>query len=251
MMQQISGFAKHKTARWYLSFDCATKTLAFSLIRVEACPDINEMRALRARRLLLLNELQMIKSERPENAAKIDRLAEATTTLAKETNFITFVDGETVDLFPGRADRNIHTVERVKALSAYVARRIKPSLTKNGATAATLVIEFQMGANAPARTIAAALIAMFASHDTYLVGPSLKNKLEFGPNGQYYKFVEKYARLYDANKEHTRHNFAYLEQVFGTKIPPSQSSRMRGHIADSVMQVLGWIAAGQDTAEMF
>jgi hypothetical protein len=101
-----------------------------------------------------------------------------------------------------------------------------------------------MGQNPPARIVAAALLALFAEEDVRVVGPSLKNKMALGPTGHYSQFTAKYSKTYDANKAHARHNFELMEAAVGTGIPPSPP-KLRGHIADSFMQVLGHLCYGR------
>lgn len=105
-----------------------------------------------------------------------------------------------------------------------------------------VIIEFQMGPNAPARVVATALMTLFASEDVCLVGPSLKNQVAIGPEGHYSRFAEKYAAAYGANKAHAIWNFGVIEAAFGSGIPATHPASLRGHIADSFMQVLGHLA---------
>ena len=165
-----------------------------------------------------------------------------------------------VDLAPGRADADVSTVERIQALAKYIAARVRPALAAALAIAqpqATqsplIVIEYQMGPNARARAIAAALVAFFAAERVVIVGPSLKNRVSVSPEGQYGHFLQRYSNSYGANKAHALFNFAALERVFGSGIPPTPPAR-RGHIADSCMQVLGFVLHGadeKDAARMF
>ena len=314
---------------FYLSFDCATKTLAFSLcwvglgafrarhagIRAEAAAGRESFAKLSAlaRRPLGPAEAEAVR-------AGAERLREKTAGLAAEVaGACRLLDGETVDLFPGRADSDISTVERIRALAAYVASRVRPSLRRHGAdrglatglatglaptglaptglaptglaptglaptaeagaavqqdcaavqqdcaavqqdcdtmevgaavqqdcaAATTVLIEFQMGPNARARAIAAALTALFVDFQIAFVGPTLKNKIAFASSTEWYRFAEKYATTYGANKAHAKANLAEFERLFGSGVAPS-SAALRGHIADSFLQVLGYIVHGTE-----
>lgn len=223
-------------ARWYLGFDCATKTFAFSLSRV----DLSGAAAIRARALACQELLRRPASE--ESAA---RLEAAVAALDRESrDMVRLVDGETVDLFPGRADADIPTVERVRAVVAYVRARVLPALAI--AENPCVIVEFQMGPNARARVVSAALVTLFADMEVIIVGPSLKNKVHADEQGMYCHFAKKYARSYDANKAHAKYNFARIEQLFGTEIPAMRPAALRGHIADSFMQVLGHLRYGHE-----
>ena len=107
-----------------------------------------------------------------------------------------------------------------------------------------VVIEFQEGVNAKSRMVVPALVALFADYKVYLVGPSLKNKIYLTEKGRYCYFVEKYAKSYDANKAHAKYNFAVLEERSGTQIPITKPPSLRGHIADSCLQILGHLSYG-------
>lgn len=212
--------------RWYLGFDCATKTLGFGLvgIRLEHYRE-NRARLWQSLQLLLRGKLTK------DQAAGLDR---------ETASLVQIADGEVTDLFPGRPDKSIHTIERLCALGDYVDARVLPAIAPHAA-ALSVPIEYQMGPNAPARAIAASLITLFRKHRTFIVGPSLKNKVWFTEEGKYCYFVQKYKSLYPANKAHAKFNFEHLERVFGTDIPATKPASLRGHIADAVMQVFGHI----------
>lgn len=237
--------------RWFLGFDCATKTFAFSICRIDTSALQPAWAATQRQRLAAAAELHgraigMLQRGELEGArAIVDRLLEATAALLADTAVIELADGGVVDLAPGRPDASVGTVERIRALAGYVADRIRPALTRCGAHDCTVVIEYQMGPNARARAIAAALVALFANESVMFVGPSLKNRVCTGDAGQYANFAKKYSTSYGANKAHAIHNFAVIESVFGTRIPATPPA-LRGHIADSFMQILGHLIHGVD-----
>jgi hypothetical protein len=167
---------------------------------------------------------------------------------AETRNFVRIIDGSTADLFPGRADDDIPTVERLRAVARYVASRVRPAVAAIVPPGERLrvVVEFQMGPNAKARAVAAALIALFSEEDVIIVGPTLKNKIATCEEGRYCYFAERYKTSYSANKAHASYNFARLEALFGSTIPPTVPATLRGHIADSFMQVIGYLVHGPD-----
>lgn len=230
MSERKSGF--------FLGFDCATKTFAFSLSYVDLTPKINKWATLNE----LLNRAKVAP---PEEALKIiDGIAPSIEALDRQSKYIVLIDGETKDLFPGRADKTIKTVERIKAVCKYVNERIKPAIADMPNL--KVIVEFQMGQNPDARTVASALITLFADYDVMLVGPSLKNKVSVSSEGAYSNFTSKYASNYSANKAHAKYNFMQIEKIFGTSIPETKPASLRGHIADSFMQVLGYLIYGSD-----
>jgi hypothetical protein len=240
--------------QWYLGFDCATKTFGYSLSRIDVSDFLTSKEALR-KKIAALTELlkRAVKVGAEEAGEIVRRVAQATEEVDSRTRgFLRFVAGATEDLFPGRKDGSIHTVERIRAVSRYVNQHIIPALSQHipPGEGLMVIIEYQMGANAPARAIAAALVAIFAEYNVALVGPSLKNKIHTCEEGRYCYFAERYRRNYDANKAHAKFNFKKLEETFGTAIPATRRPSLRGHIADSAMQVLGFLVHGdQENAE--
>ena len=243
---------------YYLSFDCATKSLAFviayvnvdklllqesnilltSMLTKELTKEFTKkftQEITNLEQLQLQLQLQLQKEELTKLKEQLQKI---------KSNLIQIIDGETVDLFPNIADVDILTVDRIKALVFYVRKRILPalaSLTRRSLSdipKLQILIEFQMGANPKARMIFAALIAVFADYDVKLVNPSLKNKIHFSEEGKHKHFIKKYSQLYSANKAHTKYNFEQIERIFGTNIKKSTNTE-RGHIADSFMQILG------------
>jgi hypothetical protein len=234
---------------WHLSFDCATKTFAFSLSRIDldayAAASAQLRRRLEAAREVASRAAAL---DQPADAARLVAALEVEVPkLAAEVrSYLRLVDGATSDLFPGRPDADISTVERLRAVARYVAQRIRPALRVVPADERLrVVIEYQMGANARARAVAAALVALFAEDDVIIVGPSLKNKVAVCAEGRYCHFAQRYRTTYGANKAHAKFNFARLEALFGTSIPETTPA-LRGHIADSLMQVMGYLAYGAD-----
>ena len=252
---------------YYLGFDCATKTFAFSISRIKN--NFSDVAALRERYTVALElyERAKVMANMPANSLAnmfanlplLTRILEALTiavaALDAETKvLIEIIDGSVVNLVPGRPDSEVSTVERIKALAQYVSKRIIPVLKTNSMTNVTIVIEFQMGHNARARAIAAALVALFADYNVIIVGPSLKNRVSTCREGMYGNFAQKYSNNYGANKAHAIYNFSMIETVFRTMIPPTKPVSLRGHIADSFMQVLGHLLYGaseKDASKMF
>jgi hypothetical protein len=249
--------------KWYLSFDCATKTFAWTLSRIEL--DAAAVAAVRRRAERLAAAVESAVREEALLAARdglpqlsgrqyesLEKLiARATKTAAalraRAASWVRIADGATVDLFPGRPDATIGTVERLKAVSAYVRGRVMPSAAALPSAVAPpaprVLIEYQMGQNPSARAVANALVVLFADHDVWLVGPSLKNTVNFST--PYSAFVGQYRTAYTANKAHAAHNFAEVERLFGTAIPPGPAAA-RGHMADSFMQALAFVASNYE-----
>jgi hypothetical protein len=253
--REITNKMSTSRPKWHLGFDCATKTFAFSL----SCIDLE---GLLSRKNVILTQLQalreIIRRATEQNTVSIlqKTINDITPIIAaldlESKSFIKLLDGETIDLFPNRADSDISMVERLREVSRYVSSRIRPKLNNIVPKEERLrvVIEFQMGPNAKARAVAAALITIFAEEDVIIVGPTLKNKVFLSEEGRYCYFAEKYKNSYCANKAHAKYNFALVEELFGTKIPLTTPASLRGHIADSFMQVLGYLIYGPDEKDI-
>jgi len=221
---------------YYLSFDCATKTFAYSLsyVNLNSIPkNIN----------ILINDIAT------ETTNVETTNAETTTKLYKNTikkikNFksqiINLIDGEIIDFFPKIPDNKIDNVERIQKISNYVKEVIFPKIANIKIDNIEIFIEFQMGSNHKARMISSALIAIFSSYVVRLIHPSLKNKVYTCEDGKHKHFIKKYSNLYTANKEHSKYNFFIIEKIFSSAIS-STNKNDRGHIADSFMQVLGYL----------
>lgn len=240
--------------QWYLSFDCATKSFAHALVRVRA--------------------------PGPGLPAKAAALAAAyragdgpgALALARELDAETLgcfhlAGGAAADLVPGKKDQAIPTVERVGATVAYVRGPVAALLADAAADgcpafdspALNVAVEFQMGANAPARTVATVLLTHYADAHTFLVGPAYKNKLWYSsaPKIRHCYYAERYQSLYTANKNHSKDlYFDHLCPAFGhdrggalARVP----RRLRKDFADCITQVLGFLAYGdlENAAEKF
>ena len=216
----------------YLSFDCATKTFAYSLSYVNL--DIDH---------ILKNFIQELQGEELEQGKEGEELQEIIHKyyLKMKSSIIYLMDGAVVDFFPNIPDSKINTVDRIQKMSNYVKDIIIPKI--NDINDIEIFIEFQMGSNHKARMISSALIALFSKYKVRLINPSLKNKVYITEEGKHKHFIKKYTNLYSANKEHAKYNFALIESIFKSDIPQTKKNE-RGHIADSFMQVLGYLLYG-------
>jgi len=250
------GPAIRRGPKWHLGFDCATKTFAFSLSRIDLGAFEESKARLRTRVRAAIEVLRRAAAMLRDGGDAVPRAAGLVREVApvleaadqESRAFVRLADGETVDLFPDRADDDIATVERLRAVVRYVNGRVRPAVRRlvPAGESVRVVIEFQMGPNARSRAVAAALVALFADDDVIIVGPTLKNKIATCEEGRYCYFAERYASSYGANKAHAKYNFARFEDAFGTEIPATRPASLRGHIADSFMQVIGHLVFGSE-----
>ena len=232
---------------WYLSFDCATKSLAFSLLRVR-----RPTKAWYAAAAAEASEAAAAAAAGEGGAAR--RLGER---LDRESRGLCHLAaGGVVDLCPGRAQKEIGTVERVKALVAFLEGTVAPALAAAAgcpppsSPALKVAVEYQMVPNEQARKVAVALVTHYAAAGVFLVGPALKNTV--APRGRpdlhHAAFVEKYRSRYTANKRHAEALYHdYVAPLFGHRVEGVPRER-RADFADSVLQVLGWVRRGGEKA---
>lgn len=80
-----------------------------------------------------------------------------------------------------------------------------------------IIIEYQMNCNDKSRTIYNQLIYHYSCIDNFnvqVIAPAFKNKIYFDESLKHNKFLQKYKNNYIANKKHTSSNFIYLLSNF-------------------------------------
>jgi hypothetical protein len=218
--------------QWYLSFDCATKTFAYILIKI----NYDHLFIDTTKLLKLVKQLKcnLHNDGYSEDIEKIINKINI-----KTKNVIEIITGDCIDLIPGIKNKDITTVERIKIVSNYTKNNIFPIIKDIPKDDLSILVEFQMSHNTQSKIVSIALLTLFSDYELCLVNPSLKNKLYFTEQGRYCYFIEKYKNTYDANKKHALFNFKEFERIFDQKI--NLSDKLKGHIADAFMQVLGYI----------
>lgn len=222
-----------------LSFDAATKTFAFLFMEINT--DLfNEDSELHTRMKFqnkLINGLRKRYADKALTLAECERIRDfMNTTKAMIKSQIHFIDGETVDLVPGKHNSEITPIERIKAFVDYADRRIKPLISPD----ITVHVEFQMGPNVKSNIIEMAIITYFAKHEIIEINPNIKNNISF-PGYTYNLYLQKYDTSYAANKSHCLDNFIFAETLFTSSVPKSTRA-MRGHMADCAMQSIAYFA---------
>ena len=235
--------------KWYLSFDCATKSFAYALVRVTDADSLAP---------------QVSRLQRAAGESSPGRVLDALRALAAASRAgFHLAGGGAADLVPGKKDGSIHTVERVRAVLAYLRGPVAAALAAAGTRGCppptspdlNVIVEFQMGPNARARVVSTVLVAEFAAANVFFVGPACKNKLWYPsrPDLRHCMFIEKYRNLYTANKKHTEAlYYDHIAPLFGHPdlgIPRG----MKKDFADAVVQVLGFLSFGavRNAAERF
>lgn len=220
---------------WYIGFDPATKTLAYSLSWI----DLSRVCELKSRHSILSEALKRMQGDPPAAfVAACRKLSDDTRSCIK------IVACDCADLAPGVPDKDIPTLDRIRLLVKYLTDIVQPqvALWCPSSTKPVVVIEHQMGANCKSRTIVDAIIAYYAILDYGIieVGPSVKNSAISPHLCDYAAYSSKYKTLYTANKEHSKDCFRWVVKNFTCTLFDDRNSSI-GHIADSFLQVLGVI----------
>lgn len=216
---------------YYLSFDCATKTFAYILLKIDNKKiniDLDKIK----------NLLKIIQ-KKIEMGNITSEVTDTINTLYNNlTSTINIITGDCVDLLPGKSNNSVNTVQRIQLVSKFVKSTILPLIENIPNSRLQVLIEFQMSHNTQAKVVSIALISLFSDHNTHLINPSLKNSFHITDSGQYCFFIEKYKNKYDANKKHALFNFKEFERIFNQKLDISDN--LKGHIADAFMQIWGY-----------
>lgn len=228
--------------QWFLSVDCATKSFASALVRVRVPPADIWARVEAAFRAALRGE-----AGGAEKVREID---------LETKSYYHLAGGSAVDLVPGKKDKEISTVERVRAVKKHLDTKVAALLEAARADGCppadspelNVAIEFQMGPNAKSRVVEIILLTQYAYANIFLVGPSLKNNLAFRSRPDLYHcmFIEKYASGWTANKAHAKAvYFDHLAKIFGHEIPEDDvPAKLRSDFSDAAIQILGFLSFG-------
>lgn len=206
--------------KYYLSFDCATKTFTYVLVKVNhTYLSIDFKSIMKCIHLFDDNVLN-----------KINYIAD---------NTIQIMEAKCIDLFPNVSNKTISTVDRIKRMVEYVKANIYPKIQDIDKDDIVVIIEFQMSHNTQSKVIAISLITLFTDYNVQLIHPTLKNKVALSNEGNYAYFIEKYNNNYTANKEHALYNFKLFEITFNQY--QNYSNTMKKNIADAFLQIFGLI----------
>ncbi len=100
-----------------------------------------------------------------------------------------------------------------------------------------------MSANDKSRAVFTNTFYHFADKcPTFKVGPSLKNTMAFSREGRHSRFVEKYATLYTANKNHAKFNLLTWLRMFDNE-HHLQNIKKKNYddAADAFLTIFGFV----------
>lgn len=178
-----------------LSFDCATKSLAYILFDINF--DINTIND------NLKNILYYIKKKSYEKAlSNIKKI--------NEYMYIKVIKYGALDLFPGESDKSISSVRRIIRLCEILDN--EKILDENFDH---IIVENQMGINTHSKQIADALITYFRKFNICLINPSIKNTMIVdGITLSNFRGKSKYLR----NKKHAVMCVRKLSNIFNINL---------------------------------
>lgn len=172
---------------------------------------------------------------------------------------------DVVDLIPGKKLKDVDVITRTARLNAYltmvdcvyISKILKEDETYK------VLLEYQMGPNDKSRNVGSQILYHYSklddgfkctndigygfnldkpsiSYDIKIIGPSLKNKISIDKPHSY--FIQKYTKMYDANKAHSKSNL--LQWVKNKKCEfmlDGIKKKNLDDIADSVTMAIAWI----------
>lgn len=213
----------------YLSFDVASRSLAFSLMYYDH---------------KVLEYLKKFTNEYKDNENKEGYLEHIGNTLKYN---IQYYHGNVVDLNNGKKMKDMVLVERTMNLkntlmelkNALIQKKIELDLDDSKVK---VLIEYQMSANYHANAVFNQIFYEFSEFNPVVIHPCYKNKVHFSAELIYSNFSEKYNKNYSANKAHCKENFLYFLKAFNLEnIIHNIKKKNLDDIADSFMQIFAYI----------
>ena len=210
----------------YLSFDIASRSLAFSFLFYND------------------NVLKNIKTIFSNKDMDISRLESINNVI---TESIQYFYGDVVDLNAGKQMKDMILLERtinlkntlIELKNALIQKQIELNLDIKDVK---VLLEYQMSANYQANSVFNQIYYEFSEFAPIIVNPCYKNKIYFSDDLMYKFFSEKYSRNYSANKAHSKENFLYFLKTFNLEhIIINIKKKNLDDIADSFMQIFAYI----------
>lgn len=175
-------------------------------------------------------------------------------------NMIQPIFFDVVDLIPNKKIKETDVVLRSSRLKGYLMN-IDKKIESFVDTPIKILLEYQMGPNDKSRNVCSQILYHYSNNDCNfksanivndapinnkfsieIIGPSLKNKLNFVNGQDYNYFLQKYNKKYDANK---KHSIANMIHWLNAKNSINMISKIKktnyDDIADAITMALAWI----------
>lgn len=210
---------------WYLSFDCANKSLAVGLYRVS----------------------DVFKQEIQSCIQSYQRNAEDITLKSKIQSILEIAFVEVLDIIPNQKVKDTDIIMRTRRLKQAIATLNQKvhSFIQDINTPLQVCIEYQMNVNDKSRTVYNQLLYEYADEHRYhliIMKPLLKNIIYIEESLKYCYLIEKYNSVYRCNKQHSKLNFLHFIHTFQLedKIEHIPKKNL-DDVADTFMQVLAYL----------
>ena len=235
-----------------ISYDIASKSLAISIIYFNK----NWKSELKTKRDSYNSNIS--KLDNPIDICKytINYLLEIDK-LASELINLIYVD--IIDLIPGEKLKDTTAILRTSRLKSYLKAIDKKLVDLNDDI--IVLLEYQMGPNDKSRNVCSQILYHYSDSDSNfsnvniidkpnnlhkykieILGPSLKNKINFIKETPYSYYTRKYTKLYDANKNHSKENFIYwINKNKMTHMIKNIKKKNLDDIADSFNMAFAWL----------
>jgi len=211
---------------YYLSIDCANKSLAIGFYKL----NLNNWK------------LELLKILQNKNIKLEERLIQSNKLL---DNVLDIKFLKVIDLIPNKKIKETTIIERSIQLNLHT-QNIQNSISKIvGNNKINVFIEYQMNANDKSRAVFNQLIYAFAEPELYeikVITPTLKNQIYFKDELKHCRILQRYSKVYTANKVHCKENFLYFLELFNKMEHLGDIKKNNiDDIADTFMQMIGYI----------
>lgn len=227
-------------SKYYLSWDCATKTLAYALIKI----DMSTIEKIKVQRKKNAKSQTTEVNEPIANDKLVIKINEKTIKLLKSS--IDIIDINCINLLPDITNDKITDIQRISALKNFLTNfklPVEPDV---------VLIEHQPAlfgdykTNIASSMISHCLVYHYANYDVHLVSPKKKNNVSFLDELSYTNILDQEkekrtsssAARYCARKIHSTKNLLYFVEATNQKLPDINK---KDDIADAFMQILGYI----------
>lgn len=223
---------------YYLSFDCANKSLGVSLFKFQDNYKFLIIKLLKNYNPYITLYENIVNMRDKLSFCDYYKLLENINDIVDKIFVIDLFD--VINILNDKKTKNINIIERSLGLKQALNKIDK--LLVNINEDINICIEYQLNYNDKSRTVYNQLIYHYSDIDNYhlhIIAPTYKNKLYFNDELKYSSFIQKYNSNYTANKSHTKNNFIYFIDVFGLKEQTKHiKSKNMDDIADSFMQAI-------------
>lgn len=213
-----------------LSFDCANKSLAVGLYKI----DNDLVKSIRD----IINRYKLCQSD----TEKVGGMKSDIDSLIN----IIYID--VLYLIPDKKVKDSSILDRTRGLKeklVSINKIIEDEVHLSNDEKIKVFIEYQMNVNDKSRTIYNQLIYEYIDETKYeiiIMKPHLKNTIYLSEELKYCDILKNYNSVYRCNKQHSKLNFLHFIEVFGLqdKIKHIKKKNL-DDIADTFMQMLSYI----------